>query len=428
MILQESHDTEVGGHVGGNKLLELVSRLFYWPTQHKDVKQYVRTCLKCQENKSVNQLPMGLLHPLPIPDRRWQQVTMDLITALPKTKAGYDAIIVFVDKLSKMVHYAPTYTECTAPDVAKIFFNEVVRYHGIPDSIISDRDPRFTSKFWQSLWKHLGTKLIMSSAYHPQTDGQTERANRTLEDMLRAYVDVNQDDWDEYLVAAEIAYNNSIQASTKFTPFFLNYGQHPNFALSKIINKGSENEAANNLLKELEICIDNAKLNLQEAQARQEKYANVNRREFTFKLGDKVMLSTTNLKKWDRAPKLLPKFIGPYKIIKVISDVAYELELPKNMKIHNSFHISKLKLYHENKANQFPDRNQISKPAPDIVDDENEWEVEKIINKRTRKYKSGIKNYYLVKWKGYPLWESTWEPEQHLQHAQSLLNDYNKSH
>lgn len=428
LILRESHDTAVGGHVGGNKMLELVSRLFYWPKQHKDIKNYVRTCLKCQENKPSNQLPMGLLHPLPIPETRWSQVTMDLITQLPRTKAGHDAIIVFVDKLSKMVHYAPTHTECTAEDVGKIFWKEVVRHHGIPDSIVSDRDTRFTSKFWTALWKQLGTKLLMSSAHHPETDGQTERANRTLEDMLRAFVDVNQDDWDEYLVQAEIAYNNSEQASTKYTPFYLNSGQHPSLPLSKIVGDKTNNESVNDLLGRLRICLDNAKLNLQEAQARQTHYANMSRRDVSFELGDEVMLSTAILRKWDRAPKLLPKYVGPYKIIKVVSPVAYELDLPATMRIHNVFHISKLKAYQESSDVQFPDRDQQVRPAPEIVDEENEWEVEQIMNKKTRNRRTGPKTYYLVKWKGYPISESTWEPEEHLEHAKLLLDEYNESH
>ena len=137
---------------------------------------------------------MGLLQPLPIPDRPWQQVSLDLITALPRSRNGHDAIVVFVDKLTKMVHYVATTTDVTAPQLALLFIREVCRLHGVPDSILSDRDPRFTASFWGSFWSQLGSKLVMSTAYHPQTDGQTERANRTLEEMLRAYVNWRQSD------------------------------------------------------------------------------------------------------------------------------------------------------------------------------------------------------------------------------------------
>src|SRR6185312_10187671 len=156
----------------------------------------------------------------------WQQVSMDLITQLPRSKAGNDAIVVFVDKLTKMVHYVATTTTVTAPQLATLFMREVVRLHGVPESILSDRDPRFTANFWRAFWSQLGTTLTMSTAYHPQTHGQTERANRTLEEMLRARINFQQADWDAHLAAAELAINNASQASTVFSPFFLNYGQH----------------------------------------------------------------------------------------------------------------------------------------------------------------------------------------------------------
>ena len=172
MLLYEAHDADVSGHTGMNKTAELLARQFDWPHLHRDVGKYVSTCVACQANKASNQRPIGLLQPLPIPKRRWEVVTMDLITGLPITRIGqHDAIVVFVDKLSKMVHYAPCTTTVDAPSLAKIFFREVVRLHGVPKVIISDRDPRFTSHFWTALWKELGTKLSMSTSYHPQTDG-----------------------------------------------------------------------------------------------------------------------------------------------------------------------------------------------------------------------------------------------------------------
>lgn len=212
--------------------MDLLSRYYYWPSMHQDVKDYVSSCHACQSNKARNAKLEGLAQPLPHPPRRWDQVSMDLITQLPRTKSGNDAIVVVVDKYSKMLHCFPTTTTVTAPQLAKLFFDEIVRHHGVPSSIISDRDPRFTSSFWQQLWKQLGTKLAMSTAYHPQTDGQTERANRTIEEMLRAYVNSKQNDWDQHLTAVEIAYNNSKQMSTGFSPFYLNYGQHPSTPLS----------------------------------------------------------------------------------------------------------------------------------------------------------------------------------------------------
>ena len=427
-ILEETHNIPIGGHVGMSKTLELVSRNFYWPRLHRDVKHYVSSCQKCQENKPSNALPMGLLNPLSIPNRRWDQVTMDFIVQLPRTSSGYDAIIVVVDKLSKLVHYIPTTTDVTAPEVAKLFFQHVVRHHGLPSSIVSDRDSKFTSKFWECLWARLGTKLNMSTSFHPETDGQTERANRTLEDMLRAFVNYHQNNWDEFLIAAEIAYNNSVQASTGHTPFYLNCGQHPNFAFDLLDgadnSKESRNQTVNDLLNELNLALNNAKTSLQQAQNRQSQYANMSRRDISFQVGDKVMLSTANLRKTDRVEKLLPKYIGPYAITKVISSVVYKLDLPKTMKIHNKFHISKLKSYNENDKSEFPDRQQIVRPPPEIVDGDDEYEVEKVIGKRTRKYKNKTVTKYLVLWKGYPEWEATWELLDNLKNAKTAIREY----
>jgi hypothetical protein len=163
---------------------------------------------------------------LPIPERRWQQVSLDLITQLPPSD-GFDAILVVVDMLSKMVHCVPTHTSATAEKLAVLFFREVVRLHGLPEALVSDRDSRFTGNFWTSLFAALGTKLRMSTPFHPQTDGQTERANRTIEQMLRAYVGTELNDWCRFLPAIEFAINDAKQASTGFSPFFLNSGQDP---------------------------------------------------------------------------------------------------------------------------------------------------------------------------------------------------------
>jgi len=423
-ILHESHDVPISGHVGVKKTTDHILRNFTWPNLYAEVKDYVTSCLACQTNKPRNTLQMGLLQPLPIPDNRWEQVSMDLITQLPKTKNGFDAIVVFVDKLSKMVHYAPTSTSVTAPQLASLFFKEVVRHHGLPTSIVSDRDARFTSNFWQSLWKQLGTKLAMSTAYHPQTDGQTERANRTLEDMLRAYVSYHQDDWDEHLVAAEIAYNNSVQASTGFSPYYLNSGYHPKFPLDQVNNPVSSNNST--VEETLRILLQNlgtAKNNLLEAQKRQTHYANQDRRAIEFKVGDQVLLSTANLNNQDRAPKLLPKFTGPFKIKRVVSPVAYELELPKSMRIHPVFHISKLKAF-KSDSNQFPGREQKIRPPPEVVDGHEEYEVDKIVDKRTRLVRNRRRVEYLVLWKGFPDYEKTWEPISNLKNASQAIKEF----
>ncbi len=404
-ILHESHDTSISGHIGTAKTNEIISRQFYWPRMSIDVSTYVTSCVACQQNKSSQQAKMGLLLPLPIPDRRWDVVTMDLITALPKTRSGNDAIVVFVDKLTKMVHYAATTTNINAASLAQLFYHEIVRHHGVPRELISDRDPRFTSSFWQTLWGMMGTKITMSTAYHPQTDGQTERANRTLEDMVRAYVNYQQDDWDNHLVSAEFAYNNSVQASTGFSPFYLNSGQHPNLPLTLMKNNvdHTSNETVQTMVKRMIDNVETTTNNLRRAQQQQSIYTNQHRRDHVFSVGDRVLLSTTNLR-YDtgRAPKLIAKYIGPFTVKRVINNNAYELDLPSTLHIHPVINISQLKTYRDG-VTMFPSRDQpIDRPLPTIIaTGEEAWEVESIVKKRVRRYGRGVRTEYLIKWKGY---------------------------
>jgi len=404
-LLFEAHDSILCGHVGVNKTARLLGRLFDWPRLRQDVRQYVTTCVGCQANKPSNQLPIGLLQPLPIPTRRWETVTMDLITQLPISQRQNDAIIVFVDKLSKMVHYAPCKTAISAPEVAQIFFQQIIRHHGVPNNIVSDRDPRFMSNFWQALWKELGSKLKMSTSYHPQTDGQTERSNRTLEDMLRAYVNYAQDNWDEKLIALEIAVNNSTQESTGFTPFYLNSGQHPHLPLS-LLTDTSDNALAPAMLQNLRDNLAIAKQHLLAAQEKQSHEANKSRREHEFNVGDKVMVSTENMNVGERARKLVAKYAGPHKIVAHPTANTYELELPPELsRIHPVFNSSLLKPFKEDNV-RFVQRPQITRPPATIDEGEEKFTVEAIQAFRVRR---GIPEY-LVKWLGYPDSESSWRP------------------
>ncbi len=412
-LLAEYHDIPLSGHVGIHKVYEKLSRHWYWPKMKETVTDYVRSCPSCQQNKSVNQKPIGLLKPLPIPEKRWQQVTLDLITQLPKTKNGNDAIVVFVDKLTKMVHYAATRTDIDAVQLARLFMDNVVRLHGVPQSIVSDRDPRFTSNFWRSLWNQLGTKLHMSSAFHPQSDGQTERANRTLEEGLRAYVSLKHDDWDNHLSLLEFAVNSSESASTGTSPFYLNYGENPLMPIDHL-NPGSNVEDVQQLLLNARIQLKLAREQIIRAQASQARNANKKRRDVTFEVGEKVWLNTRNLNIVIDGPadKLNPKWIGPLNIVGKINDVAYKLELPHELernRVHPVFHSSLLKKHIE--SDEFKEREP-PKPPPDSYDDGGEelWEVEKILNQRIRRKQVE----YLVLWKGYPAHEATWEPEWRL--------------
>jgi Chromo (CHRromatin Organisation MOdifier) domain/Integrase core domain len=387
----------------------------------KDVYKFVTSCESCQRNKGSNQQPAGLLQPLGTPQRRWEQITMDFIVQLPTTRQGFDAIVVFVDRLSKRAVFCPTHTSVTAPEVAKIFFNNIFRHHGLPKIIVSDRDAKFTSHFWRSLFEQLGTKLAMSTAFHPQTDGQTERMNRTLEEMLRAYTTYKQDQWDEYLPAAEFAYNNSKSPSTGHTPFELDCGQHPITPVS-LATKVTNTPAANDLAQHWNNMIQMAKDALMTAQDRQSLYANKHRHHVTYNIGDKVLLSAQNINnpvdKNRPTRKLTPRFLGPFDITAVISPTAYKLDLPATMRIHPIFHVSMLKPYKES-----PNEFSRAAPLPPVTipgSDEPEYEVESILDKRSTRGKV----QYLVKWMGYPLHDATWEPEENLKNSQQLVKEF----
>lgn len=382
---------------------------------HAEVDRFVTTCHSCQRNKTSNRAPAGKLQPLPIPGRRWECVSMDLITQLPCSKNGHTAIAVFVDKLSKMVHFQPCATDSGALAFANHMVTAVFRLHGIPKTIISDRDPRFVSKFWEEVCRLLGTKQALSSAYHPESDGQTERVNRVLEDVLRHYVSPQQDDWDTYLPMAEFAINNSWHESTGCTPFFLNYGQHPHTPAS--VQLPSKVPAALQFTAGINAAVRRAKELLHAAQSRQKQYADRKRREETYVVGDDVLLATKNVTfKNPGTKKLLPRFIGPFKVAKVISPVAYRLTLPESMQCHDVFHVSLLRRYKSDGRTQPP-------PPPMEVEGEFEYEVEAILADRPSG-RRGAQREFLLKWKGYGPENNTWEPEGNLSGCRQLLAEY----
>ncbi|GMF41143.1 unnamed protein product [Phytophthora fragariaefolia] len=224
-IIHEFHDSPMGAHLGREKTIAVVSRDFYWPRMYKWIRKWVRTCETCQRVKpsKSSQAP---LHPLPIATEARRSVSMDFIFGLPPDADGQNGVLVFVDRFTKMVHLTPVSDTVTAAETAAHFVDCVFRHHGLPESIVSDRDPRFTSAFWTALFQLLGTKLSMSTAAHPETDGQTERVNRVLEDVLRSYA-TSFSGWSKFLPLAEFALNNAVHASTGVTPFFANNARHP---------------------------------------------------------------------------------------------------------------------------------------------------------------------------------------------------------
>jgi len=421
-LLHDAHDSPLGGHLGFDKTYDSMRRTFFWPRMARDTKTYIASCEQCQRNKPVLQHPAGLFKPLEIPLQRWDTVTMDFIVSLPKTERSFDAITVFVDKLSKQVHFCASRTTDTAADVARLFFSQIFRLHGMPRAIISDRDSRFTGRFWTALMKMMGTKLNMSTAFHPQSDGQTERANRTLEEMLRSYVDYRQRDWDTYLPMLEFAYNNSTNPSTGYSPFLLNHGHHPLVPASLLKPTPTNVPTVEEFITAQASALAQAQDTIAEAQERQKQQADKSRRPPTFVVGDQVLLSTENITAASHtnrpSKKLEPKFIGPYKILGQVNDNAFKLDLPANMRQHPVFNADLLRPYKESPP-EFGHRTP-PRPPPDLVDGHEEYEVEKILD-----YKMvGRTPKWLVQWKGYTLDDTTWEPRASLKNAKEILAEF----
>jgi hypothetical protein len=281
---------------------------------------------------------------------------MDMVTDLPVTEEGFDSITVFVDRLSKMVRLAPCKKNMDAPEYAQLFLQHVFRSHGVPRQLVSDRGSLFVSQFWQAFLKLLGTTSAMSSAYHPQSDGNTERVNRVMEDVLRHFIDASQTNWAALLPLVEFAINDSWHESINAIPFAVVYGRRPPLPLDSLL-RGEESDAAEtqasskcDAAAETALLVGDAvrraKAAMEAAQQRMKAYADAKRRDASYAVGQEVLLSTANIKpKFKGSAKLLPKWIGPYKVTEVINPVAYRLELPDTLKLHRVFHASLLKPY-----------------------------------------------------------------------------------
>ncbi|KAJ9516842.1 hypothetical protein QJQ45_027257 [Haematococcus lacustris] len=420
-ILHEMHDAAYAGHVGITKTLERLSRVFYWDTMRADVRHYVTTCDACQRDKSSTLKPGGLLNPLSIPDYRWESVSMDLITKLPSASHGFDAICVFVDRLSKMVHFVPCKESMNAKGFARLFVDNVFKLHGLPKDMVSDRGPHFHNTFWHHVQKLLGMRVSLSSSYHPQSDGQTERYNRVLEEMLRHYISPTQADWPDYLSLAEFAVNNSWQESIKSTPFLVNTGQSPiTPMLHSLPDKGRCPEGLSYATWWQE-AVAKAKLCMQAAQQRQAAYANQDRRDVHYKVGQMVLLSTKNMRlKPGKARKLLPRFVGPFKVLDLVGQVAVNLQLPASMsRLHPVFHVSLIKPYTGTDVGFMP-------PPVEWLDEEPVYYVERLLDHRH--VHAGKAKEYLVQWEGYDADHNTWEPRSNLVGCDKILAEYNAAH
>ncbi|GJW28019.1 putative reverse transcriptase domain-containing protein [Tanacetum coccineum] len=319
---------------------------YWWPGMKKDVVEYVSKCLTCVKVKAEHQRPSGLLQQPKILVWKWEGIAMDFLIKFPRTSSGHDTIWVIVDRLTKSAHFLPMREDYKMDRLARLYLNEIVARHGVSISIILDRDSRFTSRFWQSMQEALGTRLVMSMAYHPQTDGQSERTFQTLEDMLRAYVLDFGGSWDVHLPLVEFSYNNNYHSSVRCAPFKALYGRKCRSPIMWV-EVGEGQLIGPELVQETTEKISRIKDRLKAARDRQKSYADKRRKPLEFNVDDYVLLKVSPWKgvvRIGKKGKLAPRFVGPFEIMKKVGLVAYRLDLPEELNgVHYTFHVSNLK-------------------------------------------------------------------------------------
>ncbi|KAM2690392.1 hypothetical protein EV1_043581 [Malus domestica] len=370
-ILDKAHISAYAMHPRGTKMYHTIRPFYYWPGMKREIAEYVSRCAVCQQVKAERKKPFGLMQPLPVPQWKWENITMDFVYKLPRTRNGYDGVWVVVDRLTKSAHFIPVREKYSLNKLAELFITKIVKYHGIPVSILSDRDPRFTSKFWTTFQEALGTRLLYSTAYHPQTDGQSERTIQTLEDMLRSSVMQLGDDWHAKLDLMEFAYNNSYHSSIEMAPFEALYGKSCRTPLcwSEV---GERVLVGPEIVEETTQNVQVIKSNLKVAQDRQKSLADRHATDRVYKVNDWVFLKLSPWKgvvRFGKKGKLSPRYIGPYQITERVGEVAYRLELPSELsKVHNLFHVSMLRQYVADPSHVIP--VQPLEISPDLTYDE----------------------------------------------------------
>lgn len=427
-LIHEHHDMPYRGHFGNKKTLEALQLTFTWATAAHDVREYISGCQRCIR---VKPWPRAIppLQPLQVPDGFWESVSCDFVLGLPLTPRGHDAICVFVDRLSKYTHIVPCTKNCSSEQWADMFVKHIFANHGMPREIVSDRGSQFKSEWTAALQAELGVKRCMSTAYHPQTDGQTERCNRVIEDILRAYVTADMTEWDTQLPLCQYAINTAWHFTVEASPFFLNHGRHPNSPMLVDLPRSQAVSAAGviegctgDTLRGAQAAIDmqtrlaRAKKCMYAAQQRHKHFYDKNKRPRSFKVGDMVLLSSKNLSLAMACSKLEPRYIGPLKVTERIGSLAYRLELPQHYLIHNVFHVSLLRPWFNNGMLPPP-------PLPVLIDDEEEFVIDHIVSHRRDNRGKGrglgaLK--YLIRWKGHDPGSDKWVPASALDDCEAL--------
>ena len=407
-IMVAMHSSAVGGHSGFPVTFSRIKKLFAWRGMKSDVKNFVASCSVCAHAEPDRARYPGLLSPLPVPTESWQVISMDFIEGLPRSGAA-NCLMVVVDKFSKFAHFIPLSHPFTAQHVAQVFLDNIYRLHGLPTHIISDRDRIFTSLFWRDLFRLANTTLSMSSAYHPQTDGQTERVNQCLETYLRCFVHSCPRQWVKWVPLAEFWYNTSLHSSINRSPFEVLYGHPPrHFGLTaSTVSSQPEVEA---LVSERATMLASVRHHLHRAQQRMKVQADKRRSERSFAVGDFVYLKLQPYVQSSLAPrahqKLSFRYFGPYEIIDKIGSVAYKLQLPASSTVHPVFHVSLLKPAPSTKYTVSPD-------LPDV--DDHLQVPEAVLQRLLHQRQDGTVPQLLIKWSGMDASLATWEDAEAVQ-------------
>ena len=409
LVFHECHTSIMSGHLGVAKTLDRIASRYYFPKMQFWIRKMIRECHSCQTAKHSLKPPRLALQPLDVPHTPWESVSMDFMVELPMTPNGFDALLVVVDRLTKFCILIPTTVTATARDIAFAFLNNVVCRFGLPRSIVSDRDTKFTSTFWTELMSFLDTELIMSSAYHPETNGQTERMNQTIQVMIRHYITPDLLTWDRYLERLEMAYNTSKNASVKYSPFFLNHGRKAATTLDLILSlpNRTKNTVVRDFVSSMSLHWKLARDAVSAAQQYHSYFANRSIQIPKYKVGDLVLLSVkyvnTKLRARDHH-KFQRPYVGPFRITEKLHETSFRLALPPSMKIHNVFYGGLLKPY--------TGADKAVGEAKSVVGGSSDklYLVESILRSRPIRGET----HYLVKWVGYAESFNTWEPHSSL--------------